>query len=55
MNREPVLTGVLVRLVIAAFAHYGLDVSAEHVMAIWAAAEVIIGLIVRARVSPVAL
>lgn len=52
-TREPVLTGMLVRVVMAAAARYGFDLSADDVLQLWGAAEVILAIWTRTRVSPV--
>ena len=53
MRSEPVLTGVVVRLIMAAAARYGLELSAEDVLYLWGALELILGLVTRSRVTPV--
>ena len=54
MNREPVAIAAAVRSVVVMAVTFGLDWSAEQVAALVVAVEVVAGLFVRSKVSPVA-
>lgn len=52
-NQEPVAVSKLVTAVLAMMVAFGLDFSAEQTAAIVVVAEVVAGVLVRARVTPV--
>lgn len=54
VKQEPVATGVIARALVPVLAIFGLDVTTEQLAAIIVAVEVVIGIITRASVSPVA-